>query len=308
MTWFGKEKIPPTPDAAIAIPAPSPSPALLGASLRTLTFNSMGLVTSATDPMGTVSRFDYDEFANRISSIADAGTGRLNQTTTWAYNALGDIVSVTDPSGNVATRTYDAARRLLTSAAPPAATGQASVVSANTYDADGRLLQVQQSAGGSVLRTTSSTYTPSGKVATATDPAGNVTRFAYDLLDRQITVTDAIGRVTQFTYDTLGRPWRTYNTAIQAGPLVQRTYTADGQLATLADANGNTTSFASTTTYPLGRGQRHFRLETRAMVSAGSSAHALSWSRHPGPSSGKKSTYRPVQISRATSLFRRKRD
>ena len=83
-------------------------------------------------------------------------------------------------------RTYDAARRLLTSAAPPAATGQASVVSANTYDADGRLLQVQQSAGGSVLRTTSSTYTPSGKVATATDPAGNVTRFAYDLLDRQI--------------------------------------------------------------------------------------------------------------------------
>ena len=224
-----------------------------------LTYNAVGLVTSATDPMGTVSRFDYDEFANRISSIADAGTGRLNQTTTWAYNALGDIVSVTDPRGNVATRTYDAARRLLTSAAPPAATGQASVVSANTYDADGRLLQVQQSAAGSVLRTTSSTYTPSGKVATATDPAGNVTRFAYDLLDRQTTVTDAMGRVAQLTYDALGRPWRTYNTAIQAGPLVQRTYTADGQLAALADANGNTTSFAydgfdrlATTTYPLG--------------------------------------------------------
>ncbi len=110
-----------------------------------------------------------------------------------------------------------------------------------------------------MLRTTSSTYTPSGKVATATDPAGNVTRFAYDLLDRQTTVTDAMGRVAQLTYDALGRPWRTYNTAIQAGPLVQRTYTADGQLAALADANGNTTSFAydgfdrlATTTYPLG--------------------------------------------------------
>ena len=122
--------------------------------------------------------------------------------------------------------------------------GQPSIITSNTYDADGRLLQVQQSAGGSVLRTTSSTYTPSGKVATATDPAGNVTRFAYDLLDRQTTVTDAMGRVAQLTYNTLGRPWRTYNTAIQAGPLVQRTYTADGQLAALADANGNTTSFA----------------------------------------------------------------
>lgn len=224
-----------------------------------LTYNWLGLVTSATDPMGTVTRFDYDALGNRISSIADAGIGRLNLTTTWAYNALGDVVSVTDPKGNVATRTYDAARRLLTTTAPPAAPGQASVVSANTYDPDGRLVQVQQSAGGSVLRTTSSTYTPSGKVATATDPAGNVTRFAYDQLDRQATVTDAMGRVTQFTYDALGRPYRTYNTAIQAGPLVQRTYTADGQLATLADANGNTTSFAydgfdrlATTTYPLG--------------------------------------------------------
>ncbi len=58
-------------------------------------------------------------------------------------------------------------------------------------------MQVQQSAGGCVVRITSSIYTPSGKVATATDPAGNVTRFAYDLLDRQTTVTDAMGRIAQ---------------------------------------------------------------------------------------------------------------
>lgn len=223
------------------------------------TYNAIGLPTSTTDPMGTVTAYAYDDLGNRLSVTADAGPGRLNRTTTYAYNARGDVVSATDPRGNTVTSTYDDARRVVTTTAPPAASGQASVVTANTYDPDGRLLQVQRSAAGSILRTTSTTYTPSGKVATTTDPKGNVTRNAYDLLERLASVTDAEGRITQFTYDALSRPYRTYNTAIQAGPLVQRTYTADGQLATLADANGNATAFAydgfdrlATTTYPLG--------------------------------------------------------
>ncbi|WP_170303831.1 RHS repeat-associated core domain-containing protein [Reyranella soli] len=223
------------------------------------TYNSVGLVTSVTDPMGSVTRFDYDGYANRILSIADAGTGRLNLTTTWAYNARGDVVSVTDPRGKTATSTYDDARRLITTTSPGTSAAPAGVVTTNTYDPDGRLLQVQQAAGGSVLRTTSSTYTPTGKAATTTDARGNVTRYTYDPLERLASVTDAEGRIAQFTYDALSRPYRTYNTAIQAGPLVQRTYTADGLLASLADANSNTTSFAydgfdrpATTTYPLG--------------------------------------------------------
>jgi YD repeat-containing protein len=38
-------------------------------------------------------------------------------------------------------------------------------MSAFTYDPDGRLLQTRQSAGGTVLATVSSSYTPSGKLA-----------------------------------------------------------------------------------------------------------------------------------------------
>lgn len=132
------------------------------------------------------------------------------------------------------------------------------MVTTTTYDPDSRPLQVQQSANGSFLRATSTTYTPSGKTATATDANGNVTRYAYDLLDRLATTVDAQGRTAQFTYTTLSQPYRTFNPGISTtNALLTQTYTADGQRASLADANGNTTAFAydgfdrlATTTYP----------------------------------------------------------
>jgi YD repeat-containing protein len=61
-----------------------------------------------------------------------------------------------------------------------------------------------------VLRTTSATYTLSGKPATTTDANSNVTRFTYDLFDRQTSVTDAMGRVTTSAYDAQSRPTATY--------------------------------------------------------------------------------------------------
>jgi len=69
-----------------------------------------------------------------------------------------------------------------------------------------------------------------------------------------------MARITQFTYTVLGQPYRTFNPGISTvNPLLTQTWTGDGQLGSLADANGNTTTFAydgfdrlSTTTYPGG--------------------------------------------------------
>ena len=135
------------------------------------------------------------------------------------------------------------------------------MVTTYTYDADGHLLQTQQSAAGTVLRTTSTSYTYTGKPATVTDANGHVTTSAYDLDDRLVSVTDPVGRTTSFSYDALSRPASVSNAAILATPLIQRTYTPDGLIASLAIAQSNTvantTSFAydgfdrvSTTTYP----------------------------------------------------------
>ncbi len=220
---------------------------------RSFAYNNVGQVLTATDPLGIVTQFGYDGFGNQTSIIRDIGPGRLNQLTTIGYSAVGDPISITDPRANITTTTYDAARRLTATTAPNG------LVTAYNYDPDGHVLQSQQSASGTVLRSTGATYTLTGKPATATDANSNTTSFSYDLLDRVSNVTDAMGRTTSYGYDALSRQSSISNLAIQSAPLLQQSYTPDGLLASLTDANNHATSFAydgfdrlATTTYPLG--------------------------------------------------------
>ena len=217
------------------------------------TYNAVGLVLTATDPLGSVTQYGYDGFGNQTSIVRDAGNGRLNQLTSLNYSLQGDVLSVTDPNGKVTTSTYDAARRPITTTSPNG------LVKTLSYDPDGRVLGSQQSFNGAVLQTTSATYTLTGKPATATDANDNVTKASYDILDRLASTTDAIGRTTSYAYDALSRQTKIFNTAIQAAPLLQLSYSANGKLTTLTDAKSNTTGFAydgfdrpDTTTYPLG--------------------------------------------------------
>ena len=227
------------------------------------TYTALGLPLTVTDPVGTVTQYAYDSYGNLLSTILDAGAGRLNLTTAISYDAVGNPLTITDPRGKVTTNTYDANRRLLTAKSPPTSASPTGLVAANTWDADGRLLQTQQSSPGTVPRTVKATYTPTGQTASLTDANGNVSRYAYDLLDRRVSTTDAMGRITQQAYDALSRPTTTRNPAlpglIPGGALLAQTWTNDGLRASLTDANNNVTSFAydgfdrlATTTYPGG--------------------------------------------------------
>jgi YD repeat-containing protein len=126
-------------------------------------------VLTTTDPVGTVTQYSYDGSGNLISVTRDAGTGRINQRTSFAYNARGDVISVLDPKGNITSNIYDAARRLTSTAAPNG------LVTAYTYDLNGQLIGTQQSLYGTMLRSTGTTYTLTGKPAIATDANGNKT-------------------------------------------------------------------------------------------------------------------------------------
>jgi YD repeat-containing protein len=200
-----------------------------------------------------VTQFSYDGFGNTTEIIRDAGAGRLNQKTSFGYSAQGDAVELADPRGNVTRSAYDAARQ------PVSATAPSGLVTANSYDPNGQIVQTRQSINGAVLRSMAATYTLTGKTATATDANGNSTSYTYDLLDRLANVKDAMGRVTTYGYVALGRKIAVSNPAIQAAPLLQQSYTPDGLLASLTDANNRVTSFAydrfnrlATTTYPGG--------------------------------------------------------
>jgi YD repeat-containing protein len=66
---------------------------------------------------GVQNTFSYDTVGNPRSVVRDAGTGRLNQSTSFAYSATGDVISITDPRGNITTNSYDTARRLIATTA-----------------------------------------------------------------------------------------------------------------------------------------------------------------------------------------------
>jgi RHS repeat-associated protein len=121
------------------------------------------------------------------------------------------------------------------------------------------VVQTQQSMVGAFLRSSSATYTLTSKPATVTDANGNTASFSYDVLDRILSTKDAMGRLTNYGYDALGRQVSIANTSVQAAPLLQKSYTPDGLLVNLTDANNHATGFAydrfnrlATTTYPLG--------------------------------------------------------
>ncbi|MEW6437764.1 MAG: RHS repeat-associated core domain-containing protein [Pseudomonadota bacterium] len=225
---------------------------------RSFTYNSIGQVLTATDPLGIVTSSSYDGYGNSIAVTHDCcGAGHLNQTSKTAYNAFGDPVSVTDPNGNVTIQGYDANRRRIETISPATPDTRGGLVTTFAYDPVGQLLQTQQSANCNILHTVKTSYTPTGKIATTTDANGNVTVNAYDADDRLSSVTDPLGRVTSYGYDALGRQISVSNLAIQSAPLSQETYTPDGVVGSLTNANGKTTTYTpdgfdrlSTTTFP----------------------------------------------------------
>jgi RHS repeat-associated protein len=204
-------------------------------------YDGYGQLTAATDELGFVTRYSYNEFGDLTSIIA--GLGGLNVTTTYAYDAVGNAVSRTDPNGNTTSMAYDAARRLLTTTAPPPYNaGSRLVQTSNAYDADGQLTSITR-PNGPTNQITQFAYTKTGKLKTITDPNGNTTTYSYDVDDRTQSIAEpvSVNRMTSFTYDALSR----LATVIDStGAVSERyAYTPNGRQASFTDARGNLTTY-----------------------------------------------------------------
>ncbi|WP_228494987.1 RHS repeat-associated core domain-containing protein [Clavibacter sp. VKM Ac-2873] len=197
-------------------------------------------VKCSTDASGNTASYDYDAAGNptKKADTTAGGTGAVefervydNWDHTICGGSPGQLCSAKDGNGNVTRYNYDGMYNLI-KVTPPAPQG------ATTY-----------------------TYDALSRVTSVTDPRGKVTKYAYDVRDRQTVITfangstlaktyypnglvqydsDSFAGTKQYEYDTLG------NTTSQIGALAglnqKYSYDAAGNILTFEDTSGVTTN------------------------------------------------------------------
>ena len=265
------------------------------------TYDANGNVASEADPLGNTTTYTHDEAGRVLTRVdprgnapgADPGdftwrwtydaagqvlTERdpLGGTTTHTYDDAGNELTVTDASGRTTTSSYDAANRLVSTTGPdpdgsgalpaPATTytydavgnrlTQTDVLGRTTtfaYDAANRLVSTTgpdpDGAGPLPAAVTTSTYDDNGNLVSTVEPRGNVagadpiefrTMFTYDAAGRVLTTTDPLGNATTNAYDPVGNL-----TSIRDanGHTTSFTHDAAGRIATVTGADGGVTRY-----------------------------------------------------------------
>jgi len=144
------------------------------------------VLMAQSDPLGNVTRYEYDDQLNRARVIDPLG-----HATTMTYDFAGNMVSRADALGNTETSVYDA-RNHLTNHTD--ARGNATTY---VYDVAGNLDRVTRPPS----RTTDYTIDGRGLVTSVTDPIGRITRYEYDTAGNRTKVTTPRGSITTSTYD-----------------------------------------------------------------------------------------------------------
>ncbi len=201
-------------------------PVSRGSDTFSYDYDLAGNISRRTYPDSTVVDYGYDA-DERTASVASGGN-----TTTYAYDAAGDPTTTTLPASNgyVETRSYDRA---------------------------GRLVDLKNAKGVSVLSEFAYTLDPVGNptqvIRTGTLPG--TTTYAYDIRDRlteacfQTSCPGASDPFIRWNYDPVG------NRLTEARPSGTTTYTYDaadeltqaGATAYGYDSNGNETSAGTRT-------------------------------------------------------------
>lgn len=169
---------------------------------------SQTILNSVSDQSGRAVSFSHDSSYN-LTGVKDAN----GNTTVYQYNSF-FLTKVIRPLGNVPeTQTYDSVYG----------------IALDQTDSEGNNTSLSYMSGGAPGKTL------------VTDPLGRTTTFSYaDLLDLSSFI-DATGKTASYTYDALHRPLTFID---RLGNSSSVTYdSASGYVASLTDAQGNTTSF-----------------------------------------------------------------
>ena len=176
------------------------------------------------------------------STVTISVEAGLNLSTGFTYDPVGNVLTYTNPKGNFSTMAYDNSRKLVSLTGPDPFEYE----SLFTYDKNGCLTKVERFAGldendDPVWQTTTATYTIDNQLQTATDSGGSSTEFSYDSRRKLFQTEDASGRLVSRTYDQVGR----LSSIVGPDTITQAsyTYTDNGLLSSVEDANHNITEY-----------------------------------------------------------------
>lgn len=212
----------------------------------TVTYDALNRQVDQRDPLGHITRTQYDALSRPVTVTVDYQDGFFDPTkpdedlmTVTHYDPLGNRTSVTDPNGTVTAFQYDALNRLKTvienykPGFQP--TSEINVQTDYTYDAAGNLKTIKDARG----KVKTFAYDLLGRQLSVTDPLNHTTAYDYDSAGNRIRLTDANGATTNYTYDRLNHLKTIDYPAPDADVIF--TYNAVGERTQMLDGAGITT-------------------------------------------------------------------
>jgi RHS repeat-associated protein len=234
-----------------------------GPRTESFTYDSSGNLATATDAISGVWTFTYD--ANHrlltmkdprngvITNVYDSSarvtsqTDPMNRTTTWSYTGnpaspAGGTTTVTSPNGNVTVMSFQNLELLSQTEA-----SGTSLAATTSFVYDPATLGVTSLTDPN-NHTSTALYDSGGNQTSFTDPVNRQTSSTYNNLNEPLIVTDPSGIATTRTYDASGNLLTTSRplngTQTQSVTYHYADSSHPGDLTSLTDPNGHTTSFS----------------------------------------------------------------
>ena len=175
--------------------------------------DAAGMITAVTDPLGVVTRFEYEWRVTGIvpkATITPSGLVRMmecdnagrpiastdpaGRRSSVTRDVRGLVTEVIDPVGNVTTIEYSP-EGWVTKVMNPDGSWRS-----GTYDGEGNLIEGINETGAK----TTATYTVFDEVSKIISSNGGVTHYSYNTQMEPLTVTNADGHTWRFEYDLDG--------------------------------------------------------------------------------------------------------
>lgn len=202
--------------------------------------------SKVTDPMGNVSRNEYDALYRKIKTILE--NGDTPSITEFVYDAVGNKIKDIDAVGNVTLLEYDALNNVIKTTFADNSTTQVTYASSGLVLSEtnelGKITQHEYDAAGRRVKT----IFPAVKNPNEDGLINPVEEFSYDKNGNQIAKRDANGFLWNTVYDCRNRVMAEVSPAIKLGntyarPQRIKIYDYVGNVISETDPNGNITTF-----------------------------------------------------------------